>query len=288
MVGYVRSASHTRTDCHQPLRAVCEHGCGEEQFWRCHVSAEVKCGPCSERNRKLLVRIIDQGLSDRADHGHRYLLTLNAPGDPGHSRYIPGKPGKHGPCPCWDHGKTLGHWNAGESACWNRLRLALARFTGGFAFIGSVEVQQRGALHRHVIVHSPVALLVEDVHALALAAGYGCVMDLQEIRTPAKTAWYISKYVTKSSGQRQEVPWEADVPDRETGEIRRMKTTATYRTWSAAQSWGYTMKDLRERMQLEARRRATYLRELQDLLATATGSLAPEAAADVHMTGPPT
>ena len=54
------------------------------------------------------------------------------------------------------------------------------------------------------------------------------------------------KYVTKSSGERKNVPWRADVVDQETGEVRRMDTIPTFRTWSASQSWGYTLKGLRE------------------------------------------
>src|SRR5690606_21215358 len=106
-------------------------------------------------------------------------------------------------------------------------------------------------------------LLPEEVGDLALSAGYGCVHDLQPIREASKAAWYISKYVTKSSGDRQNVPWRRPVVDEETGEIEVLDTTPTFRTWSAARSWGFTLKGLREIARVQAQARAEALRALQ-------------------------
>lgn len=268
VVGYVRSASHTRTDCLQPLRAVCELGCGLEAFWRCDCSSESRCALCAERQRRLLARIIDLGVTDRIGAGYTYFLTLTAPGKTPHKRWVQGRRKSPRPdCECHDHGLTMAEWNPGESARWNRLRLALSRLTdGSLTYIGAVEVQKRGALHRHVVLNVDRVLLPAEVQELALAAGYGCVFDLQVLTTAAKVAYYVSKYVTKSSGARGDVPWLADVLDQATGEIRPMHTVPTFRTWSSAQSWGFTKKGLRERMRLEAVARARYLRELDALL----------------------
>jgi hypothetical protein len=269
VVGYVRPGSHTRLDCLQPLRVVCDEGCGHEEFWRCNCSAEVRCAPCAERKRRLLARIVDHGISNREGSGFVYFLTLTAPGEREHSRWIQGRvSGPRPSCDCHRHGKTLGEWNAQESTCWNRLRLALSRLSSGsLAYIGSVEVQGRGALHRHVVLWTESPLSPEEVQPLALAAGYGCVFDLQVITSAQKAAWYVSKYVTKSSGSRQDVPWVAEVLDAHTGEVRPMHTVPTFRTWSASQGWGYTMKGLREIARAQARARAMYLRELSHLLA---------------------
>jgi len=274
----------------QPLRAVCLNGCGHESFWRCDCSAEARCALCSERKRKLLARLIDLGVTDRIAAGYTYFLTLTAPGNSPHRQWVQGKLTRpRSTCNCHDNGSTLGEWNGQESAHWNRFRTALSRMVdGSLTYVGSVEVQARGALHRHIVLNVDRALLPEEVQQLALVAGYGCVYDLQVITSASKAAWYISKYVTKSAGQRSDVPWVRDVLDQETGEVRAMKTTATYRTWSAAQSWGYTMKGLRDRMREEAQRRALYLRELEELLAEETGGLALETAGHVHMAGPPT
>lgn len=289
VVGYVRPGQGTRTDCLQPLRAVCDNGCGHESFWRCDCSSDARCGLCSERKRKLLARLIEGGTVDRQGSGYTYFLTLTAPGNAPHKRWVQGKQGKPRPvCHCHAGALHLSEWNPGESACWNRLRLALNRLTdGSLTYVGAVEVQKRGALHRHLVLHVDRPLLPEEVQVLALAAGYGCVYDLQVLTNPGQVAHYVSKYVTKSAGAREEVPWLADVVDKDTGEIRAMLTAATFRTWSAAQSWGYTMKGLRAVMRAQAEARGRYLRELAEALAEEAGSLASESAGHVHMTGPP-
>lgn len=275
VLGYVRRGRGTRMDCAQPLRVVCG-GCGEQEHWRCNVSAESKCSDCAERRRKQLARIVDHGITTRAGKGFIYFLTLTSPGDSEHLQWRQGKGGTdRPPCDChrvWEE-RSKGEWNAGESKCWNRLRLALSRLTGGqMAYIGSVEVQKRGMLHRHVVLHAETPLLPSEVGPLALAAGYGCVHDLQPIESASKAAWYVSKYVTKSSGQRGDVPWRADVVDSRTGEVRQLETVPTFRTWSASQSWGFTLKGLREIAQAQAHRREMYLRELETLLAEGEGS----------------
>jgi hypothetical protein len=233
---------------------------------------------------------VDLGITDRLGRGYTYFLTLTAAGTNDHRRWRQGKGGAGRPeCDCHDNGMTLGQWNAQESKCWNRLRTALSRLVdGSLTYIGSVEVQERGALHRHVVLNVDRVLLPEEVQAYALAAGYGCVFDLQVINSGQKAAWYISKYVTKSAGARSEVPWVAEVLDQHTGELRTMKTTPTFRTWSAAQSWGFTLKGLREIARVQAQARARYLEELSQLLSEdLAGSLAPESAGEVHIAGPP-
>jgi hypothetical protein len=212
---------------------------------------------------------VDLGITDRVGAGYTYFLTLNAPGTSSHKRWRQGRGGRdRPPCDCHDNGKSLDEWNADAAACWNRLRLSLSRLTGGsLTYIGSVEVQKRGALHRHLVINVDRVLLPDEVQVLALDAGFGCVFDLQVLTSGAKVAYYVSKYVTKSSGDREQVPWVSDVVNKETGEIRRMKTRATYRTWSAAHSWGFTKKGLREISRAQCRAREIYRREAAELLA---------------------
>ena len=291
VVGYVRSGSHTRTDCLQPLRAVCELGCGYETFWRCDCSSDIRCPPCAERQRLLLARIVDHGITDRLGVGYTYFVTLTAPGENAHLRLFQGKRPAHRPeCTCHYGLITLGkaEWNAQESACWNRLNTALRRIDRAMTFIGAVETQKRGLLHRHLVINTAGPLVHEDVQRLALTAGYGCSVDIEPLQSASKAARYISKYVTKSSGARGDVPWMGDVVDKDTGEVRRLHTTPTFRTWSAAQSWGFTKKGLREIAKLQAQARARYLLELAELLdQEKAGSLALQTAGDVHMSGPP-
>lgn len=298
VLGYVHRSERTRLDCHQPVRAVC-HDCPYETFWRCNCSSETKCPDCAERRRKLIARIVDLGTSQRLGTGYTYFLTLTGPGSAEHLLTYQGKkPAKRPKCDChrvWEH-LSMGDWNKQESANWNRLRTSLGRLVGSLTYIGSVEVQDgkrradgigRGALHRHIVLNVDRPLTQPEVQALAVAAGYGCMTDLQLIQSASKAAWYISKYVTKSSGDRENVPWRADVVDKRTGEVTVMNTTPTYRTWSAAQSWGYTLKGLREISRLQAAARHRYLEELAAAIAAESPQTPAGAPVATCATSPP-
>lgn len=290
VVGYVHRSERTRLDCAQPLRVVCRE-CSLTQFWRCDCASTAKCPDCAERRRKLVARIVDLGTTNRMGQGFTYFLTINGPGENEHRRWRQGRGGNDRPeCDCHRVWETTGKgdWNASESSCWNRLRLALSRLTeGSLTYIGAVETQKRGVLHRHVVLNVDRPITPAEVGSLAMTAGYGCVHDLQPVLSASKAAWYISKYVTKSAGDRAEVPWRADVLDETTGELRRMETNPTYRTWSSAQSWGFTLKGLREIARLQAQARARYLEELASALAGESATT-PERAPSPVGTGPPT
>ncbi len=290
VVGYVHRSERTRLDCAQPLRAVCLD-CGHQAYWRCDCSSETKCPDCAERRRRLIARLVDLGTTDRLGSGFTYFLTLNGPGGNDHRRWRQGKGHLPRPaCDCHRVWETMlkGDWNKQESACWNRFRTALARLSdGSLTYMSAVETQKRGVLHRHVVLNVATALLPEEVGALGLAAGYGCVHDLQPLLNAQKAAWYLSKYVTKSSGDRGNVPWRSEVVDQDTGEVRVMETMPTFRTWSAAQSWGYTLKGLREIARVQAQARAHYLRELEALLGDDVAAAAGLAPADSTDSSPP-
>ena len=89
------------------------------------------------------------------------------------------------------------------------------------------------------------------------------MVDVEPVRSVDKAARYISKYVTKSSGQRSVVPWERLDP--ETGEL--VGARATYRLWSSSRTWGVTMREIKSTQAAQARARALYVRELGELLA---------------------
>jgi hypothetical protein len=262
-VGYVRGGRQHGSDCQRPLRVVCRFPeCGHVEFWACRSSSERRCPPCADRTRRHYARVIETGLTDAP--GHAYFLTLTAPGDAPHRQWVQGQVRHRPACSCWDHGLTMGQWNRQESACWNRLRTALVRLVGTLAYAGAVEVQERGALHRHVVLRTPTPLTPAEVQGLALAAGYGCVLDLQQIGSAAGMGRYLSKYVTKGD-DRENAPWEAVKVNTATGEIT-LSTSPTYRVRSQSQTWGCTMRDVRSIASAQARARARYLRELEDLL----------------------
>jgi hypothetical protein len=263
VVGGVRQGSDTRVDCERPLRAVCLD-CGHVEHWTCQTYG---CAHCGEIKRRRLTRLVDDGAAIHLANGMvGYFLTLTAPGEREHLRWYQGRrPATRERCGCHEHGLTDGQWNRQESGCWNRLRTALTDRMR-VIFVGAVETQDRGLLHRHLMLFVDDELTHEQVQQLALAAGYGCVMDLEPVRSSAKAARYVSKYVTKSSGDRAVVPWE--VLDPETGEL--LGKRATYRLWSASRAWGVTMREIRATAALQARARALYLRELGELLASET------------------
>jgi hypothetical protein len=132
---------------------------------------------------------------------------------------------------------------------------ALRRLHPTVEFFRAAEVQDRGLLHQHLLLHSETAVTPGQVQAAALAAGFGCVMDHQEVSSPQQTARYLSKYVGKSTDQRPSVPWERLVVDEESGEVVEVRTRPTYRSYSQSRRWGLTMRDC-----LDAARRAAALR----------------------------
>ena len=138
-------------------------------------------------------------------------------------------------------------------------------------------------LHRHVVLFVEDVLTFGEVQRLALAAGYGCVVDLEPVRSVEKAARYISKYVTKASTDRAAVPWEG--VDRRTGELVPIR--ARYRLWSSSRRWGVTMREIRAVQACQARQRAMYLRELAEALASDTAAAAGLAHTDSPGADPP-
>lgn len=271
-LGYVPGGAPRRVDCDRPLRVVCRvPACGHVEQWACGSPSESRCRPCSERTRRLYARVIETGLADAA--GHAYFLTVTAPSLEPHRQWVQGQVRHRPECSCWDNGLSMAQWNRGESACWNRFRTGLARLVGDLAYAGAVEAQERGALHRHVVIRSATPLTPQEVQHLALAAGYGCVFDLQVIKSADGIGRYLSKYVTKG-GDREHVPWEDVRVNTVTGEIS-VRTTPTYRLRSQSQSWGCTMREVRAVASAQARARAHYLRELALAVAADDSQLAP-------------
>jgi hypothetical protein len=282
VLGSVRPSTRSRMDCDKPLRAVCRHTCGYEEFWRCD---SYGCTPCGELKKRRLARLVDNGAATHLANGMTgYFLTLTAPGSTeGHKRWYQGKrPSTRVVCGCESHGLSDGLWNAQESACWNRLRTALTR-DRKVIFCGAVETQQRGMLHRHVLLLVDSELDYSEVQELALAAGYGCVLDLEPVRSAGKAARYISKYVTKSAGARSEVPWER--LNESTGEL--VEKSPTYRLWSSSQAWGVTMREIKNTQAEQARHRAMYLREFAAALREESRSAAGPRPADRPTSDPP-
>lgn len=267
VVGSVRAGEATRLDCERPLRVVCVSGCSRVEFWRCD---SYTCATCSEGKKRRLIRLIEDGAGYQDAKGLRaYFVTLTAPGERDHFRWYQGKrPRERVICGCHEHGQSLAFWNTQESACWNRLRTAITR-TARVQFVGAVEPQERGALHRHVLMFTDAQLDYAEVQEQALAAGYGCVLDMQPLESRKQIARYLAKYVGKGASGRAKVPWLSVVVqdyDRHTGELIEVSKPPTYRLWSSSRHWGVTMKEIKAAQGAQARQRAMYLRDLEALL----------------------
>lgn len=112
-------------------------------------------------------------------------------------------------------------------------------------------------LHDHVILRTRHALDERLIRRLAMQAGYGHAVEMDEMQSGSRReASYVSKYISKSADQRWSVPWRTDVVDIETGEVRRQLVKARYRTWSASRSWGKTMKQMKTEAAARSRNRA--------------------------------
>jgi hypothetical protein len=90
-------------------------------------------------------------------------------------------------------------------------------------------------------------------------------------------AYYVSKYATKSTDQRGDVPWKTDVLNDRTGEVRRLRTSARYRNWSSSHGWECRMVDIRRAAAVvgDRRRRAALLMLSESTSATGPAALPP-------------
>lgn len=255
VVGYLRGAGPAGLLCDQPLSVVCGGvrratskrprrvlaGCGARTVWACSCHRSSKCAQCAARYQRRVSRIAEYGLQLRSGRGFAYFLTVTAPGDRVHH-----KPSGE-VCECTlVGGVELGTWNASCGRYWNRLRTAMKKAHPGLDFLGTVEVQKRGALHRHVLVWSWDALGLEEIRAMAVRAGFGHEVTLDSAGSdPGRFARYVAKYVSKAVDARAELPWRSPVVDTETGEIRVMHTTPTYRAVTQSRGWGITMREVK-------------------------------------------
>jgi hypothetical protein len=66
----------------------------------------------------------------------------------------------------------------------------------------------RAALHDHAVVWSPTRVTVQELRRIAVKAGFGHECDVAQLAPGSrKAAYYVSKYVGKSTDVRSEVPW---------------------------------------------------------------------------------
>lgn len=225
---------------------------------RCQQHRSSRCRPCAARYRSRVQTIAHEGL--RRPGGHHNVLTLTAPSEWVHCkrRGCDRSDCVHEKCRCTPPGGLdLAAWNASAGKRWNRFLVLFERRYGERPqFFRAVEAQKRGAIHYHVPMTTAVDLDKRGVRALAVEAGFGHEIELDNIvpgsRHGAAVARYVAKYVTKATDTRAEVPWQRLEPvawDEDSGEVldvAMVPCAASYRTWSQSRGWGPTMKLLRE------------------------------------------
>lgn len=243
-------------DCHQPLRVVCRD-CDFTTAWACGGHRESRCRPCATRYRRRVRAVAESGLARGG--GYFYFLTMTAPGESAHRV---GRTGRL--CPCTPVGGVdLAAWNTSHSRRWNHFRTRLRQEVPTLQFFRGVEVQDRGALHDHAMVWSPVSLSKSWLRQLAMTAGFGHSLDLEQVQPGSKkAAYYVAKYVTKGADLRADVPWLGERVDLKTGEVTFGLVDGRYRTWSMSQYWGMKMAHARAKAAEYARLKQRELERL--------------------------
>ncbi|MHB8512438.1 MAG: rolling circle replication-associated protein [Actinomycetota bacterium] len=204
---------------------------------RCRSTRASVCSPCATSHRHR-VRLIARSGIFVVGRGEVFMLTLTAPGAEQHEDTVHG-----GICLCTPKGGIdLSLFNATLPIRWNRFAQALRRDTGlHFHYFKAIEVQERGALHLHVLIACPDASALwviahETLRGLAMEFGFGHSIRRDTVTSARGAASYVAKYVSKASDQRPHVPWL----DTKTG----LPTRARYRAWSCSRHWGLRMSDV--------------------------------------------
>ena len=265
--------------CRQPLAVFdrVEH----RVFLRsCNSHRSKSCEPCARRYAARVRRVVHTGVLTRIrSGGHLAMLTITAPGDPGHLQWSVLGPRANRPvCGCERHlSGGLGLWNSQAGARWNVLRTGLRRLHPGAEYYRGVEVQKRGAIHLHVILWTQEPADVRELQQLALAAGFGCNVKLDVAHTEGEArrfSSYVTKYVTKSVDDRGDAPWVK--LDDDTGELTDQP--ANFRTWSQSRGFGCTMKEHTDAIAAQRKRSLTAALEAIALCADTLGAVVLEGA----------
>ena len=244
--------------------------CGLMVTVDCQSTRSAQCAPCGlvYRGRVQRVARVQSGL---------LMVTLTAPGTRLHR--VQRVDGSWMVCPCTRAGGVdLAVWNAGAAMMWSRLLNngirrdpSLSWLQG--AYFRATEVQDRGALHYHVLVKiRPGTVIpaggVQLLRDLAISYGFGHSTDVRE-KDPGHGAYYAAKYVAKASNVRGGVPWAKAKsrtltelplpvpayavrnewvqfgPVRPPVVVQFISRQASYRTWSSSRDWPSSMGALR-------------------------------------------
>lgn len=244
---YHETSSVPLGDCERPTVLACDR-CSTAMRVRCRATREDRCKGCGVRHRRDVARVFRSGFSGDRPEGF-FFVTLTAGGEADGLVWDRERCG-HEPSECsGDKGckvqsVPMAEWNSTAPQRWSwfvtELRRSLKR---DVQFCGSWEVQQRGALHRHVLIWCPSVTERRFRACVRMGAyryGFGRQFDVQPMsganaRDVARRAGYCASYCTKGGDRAESI-------DFATGEIK----PGGYRPWSASRRWGQTMKAIRE------------------------------------------
>lgn len=264
--------------CEDPLRLVCPR-CMEGRGIRCGTSRASRCEPCAATYRQRVAVVAGSGAQVMGVSG--LFVTVTAPGAAAHyhadGRRCRCTPEGGVDLATWNASAST-RFNRFLQELSRKMGADIITFgldgkrrrVRGLTYFKAAEVQRRGALHFHIMIKrldgAPGRLSRSLLRRVAVAHGFGHSVDVQ--RLEPGHAQYVAKYVAKASNERADVPWAGksyekpvnphhkvvrhlgEVVDSRTGEIVgpatvALVTTATYRTWSKARSWGRSMREVR-------------------------------------------
>ena len=292
-------ASFSRPDCDSPVLLWCSaEGCGRVRTKTCE-----HCRKCDLRY-KIRVRGVARLPLLVAKPDSTLLLTLTAPGAQRHCSthtYLDGTGAVRPSVRCfaglmpWEnpadpacvececsthllpHEESIAEWNATVSRRWNDFLTDLRRSVHGFRdvqFFRALELQERGALHIHVVLRLRGAAVIDDdtrrqVTSIAMHHLFGHEVDIKKIGSgkldQVQAARYVAKYVTKSKRMRIPLPlrkscscmpWdESQTPEsphdydsldmpvwrEKSCEHPRQPMRRRFRLWTCSRRWGMSL-----------------------------------------------
>jgi hypothetical protein len=273
------TASHRHPRCERPRLFACE-GCGARRLGRCKTSNLRSCRPCG-RSYRHRVRMVAEAGRKRFPGDSLVMITLTAPGEREHR--LPG--GR--PCPCTPAGGVdLARWNGLAASRFNRFVTTVRRRWGiPVQYFKGAELQDRGAVHFHVLVRLPKSCGVNvskpQLRKWAVDNGFGHEIDIAHVHNEI-AANYVAKYVSKTAGERASMPFV----NPRTGEVN-VGRFGGYRTWTSSRQWGATMRQVELRQLVWARAGGATPPAAPAALDLSSESYATESYAGNEPTGPP-
>jgi len=151
---------------------------------RCNRRKCPACGPQWARKTKAALLA---GLRTHRAEMHTAFLTVTAPGQDGGLA-----DGRGYPIP-----EAIEEWNDDAADRWNHLRTRLRQIYPMMEFFRVGELQERGAIHYHIIARNIPGLSKETLSGIAVQCGFGFIADVRPMRHAAGVAAYLAKYLLK-------------------------------------------------------------------------------------------